>query len=70
MDNIDKTILTCIQEGLDIEKRPFLALAQRINITEDEVIDRIKKLKEEGYIRRLGGIFNSKNLVMSVLYVQ
>ncbi|KAJ53886.1 DNA-binding Lrp family transcriptional regulator [Clostridium tetanomorphum] len=62
MDNIDKTILTCIQEGLDIEKRPFLALAQRINITEDEVIDRIKKLKEEGYIRRLGGIFNSKKL--------
>ncbi|WP_027625067.1 AsnC family transcriptional regulator [Clostridium lundense] len=62
MDSIDKKLLTLLQEGIDIEERPFLAIGEKINITEDEVIDRIKKLKESGYVRRLGGIFDSKKM--------
>jgi DNA-binding Lrp family transcriptional regulator len=62
MDEIDKKILNTIQNGLPIESRPFLGLAKELHISEDEVISRVKNLKEKKYIRRFGGIFNSKKL--------
>lgn len=62
MDEIDKKILNAIQKGLTIESRPFLVLAKELHITEEEVISRIQNLKQKKYIRRLGGIFDSKKL--------
>ncbi|RII31832.1 Lrp/AsnC family transcriptional regulator [Clostridium chromiireducens] len=62
MDDIDRNLLSIIQEGLDIDSRPFLILAHKLGISENDVIIRIKKLKELGYIRRIGGIFDSKKL--------
>jgi DNA-binding Lrp family transcriptional regulator len=51
-----------LQEDFPVEPRPFLALANKMNITEGEVIELIKEYKEVGYIRRLGGVFDSKSL--------
>lgn len=62
MDDIDRKLLSVIQSGLSIDSRPFLSLAHKLGITENEVIVRIKNLKESGYIRRIGGIFDSKKL--------
>lgn len=62
MDDIDRKLLSSMQNGLSIDSRPFLSLAHKLGITENEVIDRIKNLKESGYIRRIGGIFDSKKL--------
>ena len=62
MDTIDKNLLNEIQSGFPITPSPFLELGKRLNLSEDEVIERIKKLKEEGVIRRIGGNFNSRKL--------
>ena len=40
----------------------FEIIANILNLTEDEVLFRIEKLKKEGIIRRFGGIFDSKKL--------
>lgn len=62
MDNVDKRLLNLLQEGLPVEYSPFLILGKKLGVSEEEIISRIEKLKSQGYIRRLGGIFNSKNL--------
>ena len=62
MDEVDKDILNTIQTDLPIDSRPFLKVADKIGISEDEVIDRVKNLKDRGYIRRLGGVFDSNKL--------
>ncbi len=62
MDKIDKDLLNEIQSGFPITSRPFLELGERLNMPEDEVIERINRLKEEGVIRRIGGNFNSRKL--------
>ncbi|AKA69764.1 AsnC family transcriptional regulator [Clostridium scatologenes] len=62
MDNVDKQLLNLLQEGLPVEYRPFLVLGKKLGVSEQEIISRIEKLKSQGYIRRLGGIFDSKNL--------
>ncbi|SHK40585.1 siroheme decarboxylase subunit alpha [Tepidibacter formicigenes] len=68
MDCIDGKILNEVQNGIPIKKRPFKKIADNLGISEDEVVNRINSLKEKGYIRRFGGIFDSQNLgVVSTL---
>ena len=62
MDNIDKKLLNLVQNGLPVESRPFLTIGKKLEITEEEVISRLEKLKKETFIRRIGGIFDSKKL--------
>ncbi|MFT5874932.1 MAG: DNA-binding Lrp family transcriptional regulator [Clostridium sp.] len=62
MDKISKDLLNLIQSNFPLESRPFLKLATELNISEKQVIDIIKDLKNNGYIKRLGGIFDSEKL--------
>ena len=62
MDTIDKKLLNLIQNEIPIDKRPFKILSEKLLLTENEVIKRVNKLKSEGIIRRIGGIFNSRKI--------
>ena len=62
MDNKSKELINLIQDKFPLESRPFLKIANELNISEQQVIDIIKDPKENGYIKRLGGIFDSKKL--------
>jgi DNA-binding Lrp family transcriptional regulator len=57
MDDIDKAILNRIQSDFPIASRPFLTVAEELNLTETEVLERIRRLKDRGIIRRIGGNF-------------
>ena len=58
----DKKLLKALQEGIPIESRPFKSLGEKLGMEEGEVLERIKKLKEMGIIRRFGGVFNSRKM--------
>jgi DNA-binding Lrp family transcriptional regulator len=62
LDNIDKQILNDIQWTFPLVDRPFLELEKKYHITEDEIIHRIKKLKETGIIRQISAIFDTRKL--------
>ena len=62
MDKNSKELLNLIQSKFPLESRPFLKIAKELNISEQQVIDIIKELKNNGYIKRLGGIFDSRKL--------
>ncbi len=62
MDKMSKDLINLIQSDFPLESRPFLKIADKLNISEQEVIDIIKELKNNGYIKRLGGIFDSRKL--------
>ena len=62
MDDMDRAILNEIQSDFPIATRPYLELGKRLNLSELEVLDRVKKIKGEGIIRRIGGNFDSKRL--------
>ena len=46
-----------IQSDFPIAARPFQAVAEELGLTETEVIERVRKLKLAGVIRRIGGNF-------------
>ncbi|MBP1711444.1 MAG: AsnC family transcriptional regulator [Deltaproteobacteria bacterium] len=62
MDNIDKIILNILQNEFPLKERPFLIVAGRCGISEEEAISRIQKMKEEGIIRRIGAVFDGAKL--------
>ena len=62
MDEIDKRILNEIQTDFPITSHPFADLGQRLHLSEQDILERIKKLKDEGIIRRIGGNFQSNRL--------
>lgn len=62
MNEIDKKILNEIQSDFPIISRPFLELGKRLDLSEVEVIESVRRLKEKGVIRRIGGNFHSSRL--------
>jgi DNA-binding Lrp family transcriptional regulator len=62
MDKTSKDILNLIQSSFPIESRPFLRIANDLNLSEEQVIDIIKDLKEKKFIKRIGGILESRKL--------
>jgi len=62
MDYLDRAILNRIQKDFPVHSRPYLEIASQLAVSEEEVIERICKLKTAGLIRRLGGIFDSRKL--------
>ena len=62
MNETDKKILNEIQSDFPIASRPFLELGKRLDLSESEVIESVRRLKEKGVIRRIGGNFHSSRL--------
>ena len=55
IDDIDSAILNRIQSDFPITSRPWLTVADELDLTEKEVLDRVARLKADGIIRRIGG---------------
>lgn len=62
MDSIDRSLLNLMQTNFPISTRPYLDLANQIGITEEEAWKRVNALRDNGIIRRLGGVFDSHRL--------
>ena len=58
----DKKLLNVLQAGLPISSRPFADLAQGLESDEKTVLSRVKELKEQGYLRRIGPFFDSAKM--------
>lgn len=69
MDEIDLRILAALQESFPLAERPFLELAESLDMEEDELIRRVSRLKELGLIRRIGPILDLRRLGMSGVLV-
>ena len=62
LDLLDKKILNEIQWYFPLTDRPFLEIAKKHNITEEEIIQRIISLKKNGLIRQINAIFDTRRL--------
>ena len=62
MDAVDRKILNILQRNFPLVAEPFKALAEKVGIGEDDVLLRIKRMKQDGIIRRIGAVFDSRKL--------
>lgn len=62
IDALDYQLIEAVQQGLPVTPRPYAAIAAQLNIDEQQVLERLSKLKREGLIKRLGVIVNHRRL--------
>lgn len=62
MDEIDKKILNILQNGFPVVPCAFQVVADRLGIGEEDVLGRVKKMKDDGVIRRIGAVFDPRKL--------
>jgi len=62
MDNIDRDIINTLQNGFPICTSPYKLAAQGLNISEQELIMRLKKLLESGILSRFGPMYHAEHM--------
>ena len=62
MDQTDRKILNILQARFPVVPEPFDAVGAELGISGDEVLERVKRLKDNGVIRRIGAVFDSRKL--------
>ncbi|RIX44724.1 MAG: Lrp/AsnC family transcriptional regulator [Rhodocyclales bacterium GT-UBC] len=58
MDEIDRALIFATQGGLPLEPRPYAAIAERVGISEQDVMARLQAMLADGVIRRIGAVPN------------
>lgn len=62
LDPVERLILNRIQSDFPIAVNPYAVIADELGLTEGDVIVRVKKLRQKGIIRRIGGNFIPEKL--------
>jgi siroheme decarboxylase len=62
IDPLDKQLLNEIQWTFPLSSRPYLELASKQGLTEDDVMGRISSMKRTGLIRQINAIFDTRKL--------
>jgi DNA-binding Lrp family transcriptional regulator len=62
LDETDLKIMRATQSGLPLTALPYHAVAERLGLTADEVIERMRRMQELGVIRRIGAVPNHYKL--------
>ena len=60
-----KKIVKALQEELPVSTQPFRAIAERCGMSEKELLEKIRQLKEQGIIRRFGARVRHQRLGMT-----
>ena len=55
-DELDRAIVASLQGNLPLDEAPFAILAARLQITQEELLERLKEFQEKGILRRVGAV--------------
>lgn len=61
VDAIDKKIIHVLQNGIPVVAEPFAALAKEVGIPTEDFLARLRRLKEEGILRRMGAVLQHRH---------
>ncbi|MFZ5915711.1 MAG: AsnC family transcriptional regulator [Chloroflexota bacterium] len=62
LNALDRMLLERMQAGVPLAPRPFAALGEEVGLDENEVLARLRWLKEADVIRQIGAIFDTRRL--------
>lgn len=61
-DEIDARLINQLQEGFPVCESPYLQVANELNLTESDVLARLKKLLDNGTLTRFGALYNAERI--------
>jgi DNA-binding Lrp family transcriptional regulator len=61
-DATDLHILDALQDDIPLVSRPFAVIARRLGIPEQDLLDRLQRLQDEGIVRGISPIVESRHM--------
>ncbi|MFQ6001152.1 MAG: AsnC family transcriptional regulator [Anaerolineae bacterium] len=62
LDSLDRQLLDLVQSDFPLVVEPFAKLAADLSLSPEELLDRLRRMREMGLIRRISAIFDSRRL--------
>ncbi len=62
MDELDKLIINTLQDGFPICDAPYRQIAQQLGLSEQELLNRLKALLDNGTLTRFGPLYNAEQM--------
>ena len=62
LDEADRAIINSLQGGFPVTDTPYADVAEALNLTEDDVISRLKKLLADGVLSRFGPLYHAEKM--------
>ena len=62
LEALDRELLNAVQWDFPLTAAPYAALGERLGISEDEVLTRLRAAKDAGVLRQLSAIFDTRAL--------
>ena len=61
LSDLEKTVIRELTGDLEVTPQPFAPLARTLGISQRKLLSIVRRLKEEGYIRRFGATLRHRN---------
>jgi len=62
MDELDRAVVNALQGDFPVTRRPFLDAAARLGMSEEALIERIRRLLDERVLTRFGPLWQAERL--------
>jgi siroheme decarboxylase len=62
IDTLDKAIIVALQNDFPVTARPYHDIAERLGISETELLERIRHYQHMGYIRKMGAVLRHREV--------
>ncbi|NIM27479.1 MAG: AsnC family transcriptional regulator [Gammaproteobacteria bacterium] len=62
MDELDRSIVNTLQDGLPLCEEPFAALAAALETDEQTIVSRLARMLDEGILSRFGPLYNAERM--------
>lgn len=62
MDALDCRLVNLLQDGIDITAQPYMAVAGQLGISEEQVVQRVGQLLDDGYLSRFGPMYDAEKM--------
>jgi DNA-binding Lrp family transcriptional regulator len=67
MNELDRHLLNDFQRGLPLTSRPYAAMAARLGVSEEQVIEHLSALQASGAVSRVGAVIRPHSVGVSTL---
>jgi DNA-binding Lrp family transcriptional regulator len=64
---LERHLLNDFQDGFPLVERPYAAIAERLGVDEQQVIDLLQTLQADGFVSRVGPVFRPNRVGASTL---
>ena len=62
MDQVDRNIINQMQMGFPVCEKPFAMLAEQLKLEENDLLQRVQSLLDDGTLSRFGPMYNIEKL--------